>query len=158
MLPRVRPCSSTFTGLLFISQAASTNQYELPVLKRLLLSCSYLESWATTTLASSSGVFPLCQIRVWGSLQPVDAVRDSPAYQLPFQNNLCTFGQKQHSATIHSLFLQNNKNSLTNKDFFILSILTCIYSWRWNKRPVMSISSPLGSIPTLFLPLHHRQA
>lgn len=51
------------------------------------------------------------------------------------------------------IFFQNNKNSLTNKDF-ILSIWTSIYSWRWNKRPVMSISSPLGSVPTPILPLN----
>ena len=38
-------------------------------------------------------------------------------------------------------FFQNNKNSLTNKDFFILSISTRIYSWGWNKRLVVSISS-----------------
>lgn len=69
-------------------------------------------------------------------------------------------GKTASSTTIRSfsffffIFFQNNKNSLTNKDFFILSISTCIYSWRWNKQPVMSISSPLGSVPTPMLPHH----
>lgn len=60
--------------------------------------------------------------------------------------------------TIHSLFFQNNKNSLTNKDFFILSVSTCIYSWRWNKRSLVSISSLLGSVPTPVPLLHPVQA
>lgn len=75
-----------------------------------------------------------------------------------FKMNCVLSHKTSRSITIHSLFLQNNKNSLTNKDFFILSILTSIYSWRWNKRTVMSISSPLGSVPTLFLRLYPRQA
>lgn len=54
--------------------------------------------------------------------------------------------------TIHSLFFfffQNNKNSLTNKDFFILSIWTFgLLDYLQKMKlifPVLSISSPLGS-------------
>lgn len=98
----------------------------------------------TPTYWSSLGFFGLsAAFSKW----PVDFLRNKTQHR----------GIAIHSL-FFSLFFQNNKNSLTNKDFFIFSISTCIYSWRWNKHPVMSISSPLGSVPTPILPLHPRQA
>lgn len=133
----------------------------------ILLLCSYSESWATTAFTnplffpSSSAQSLRVTPTYWSSLGTfcLSAVffSFSPKRKMTRGHFSEEIKEDSVSVTIHSLFFQNNKNSLTNKDFFILSNSTRIYSWRWNKRPVMSVSSPLGSVPTPILPLHPRQ-
>lgn len=64
---------------------------------------------------------------------------------LPFQNDPWSGVEHDHSFFI--FFSRNNKNSLTNKDFFILSVSTCIYSWRWNKHQSCPFHLLLAPIP-----------
>lgn len=135
----------------------------------LLLSCSNLEFSAITAFTNSSAFFfsPSCLLTEseGHSNQSIQS-RILLLISCLFSTDLWSLWEKKQNQNsngalpfiLYFFFFLNNKNSLTNEDFFILSISTCIYSWRWNKRPVMSISSPRGSVPTPILPLHPRQA
>lgn len=108
----------------------SCDQYELSALESFCWTCSYLESRPAPALTNSSGglifFFPPLSLGVTttyrSSLKILRLFLLQKSLMKPVLN-----------ITIHSLFFffQNNKNSLTNKDFFILSIWTCIYR-RWN--------------------------